>query len=84
MDVTGYDFSNWYIDEDHPNGYMMMVQITRIEATDDVEWSRSTTTNNDVSGLWLPQDTLGERELLLPFDQPTTLFVERAYVLVYG
>lgn len=84
VDVTGYDFSNWYIDEDHPNGYMMMVQITRIEATDDVEWSRSTNTNNDVSGLWLPQDTLGERELLLPFDQPTTLFVERAYVLDYG
>ena len=84
VDVTGYDFSDWYIDEEHPDGYMMVVQITRIEAMDNVEWSRSTQTNNDVSGLWLPADTFGERELLLPFDQPTTLFVERAYVLDYG
>ena len=84
VDVTGYDFSQWYIDEGHPDGYMMVVQITRIEAMDDVEWSRSTQTNNDKSGLWLPADTFGERELLLPFDQPTTLFVENAYVLDYA
>ncbi len=84
VDVTGYDFSNWYIDETHPDGYMMVVQITRIEAMDNVEWGRSTQTNNDVSGLWLPADTFGHRELLLPFDQPNTIFVERAYVLDYG
>ena len=84
VDVTGYDFSNWYIDEDHPDGYMMVVQITRIEAMDNVEWSRSTNTNNAQSGLWLPVNAQGQRELLLPFDQPTTIFVERAYVLDYG
>ena len=84
VDVTGYDFSNWYIDEDHPDGYMMVVEITRIEAMDNVEWGRSTTTNHRQSGLWLPANAKGERELLLPFDQPTTLFVERAYVLDYG
>lgn len=84
VDVTGYDFSQWYIDEDHPDGYMMVVKIDRIEAMDDVQWGRSTYTNNSQSGLWLPEDTLGERELLLAFDQPSTIFVERAYVLDYG
>ena len=84
VDVTGYDFSNWYMNEDHPNGYMMVVKIDRIEAMDNVQWGRSTATNHQQSGLWLPADAKGERELLLPFDQPNTLFVERAYVLDYG
>ena len=83
VDITGYDFTNWYINEDHP-GYKMYVTITRIEATEDVQWSRSTTTNHERSGLWLPADKDGKRELLLAFDQPTTIFVERAYVLDYG
>jgi hypothetical protein len=51
---------------------------------DDVQWGRSTATNHERSGLWLPADENGHRELLLPFDQPTTIFVERAYVLDYG
>ena len=84
VDITGYDFENWYISERHPEGYKMVVTVTRIEARDDVQWSRSTTTNNGQSGLWLPANEKGERQLLLPFDQPTTIFVERAYVLDYG
>lgn len=84
VDVTGYDFSNWYIDVDHPDGYMMVVQISRIEAMDNVEWGRSTNTNYETSGLWLPANEKGERELLLPFEQPSTIFVERAYVLDYA
>ena len=85
IDITGYDFENWYInDTDHTEGYKMVVEVTRIEATDDVEWGRSTSTNNEMSGLWLPADKNGERQLLLPFDQPSTIFVERAYVLDYG
>ena len=84
VDVTGYDFSDWYIDEEHPDGYMMVVQISRIEAMDNVQWGRSTKTNHDRSGLWLPTDEQGNRELLLAFDQPSTIFVERAYVLDYG
>ncbi len=84
VDITGYDFSNWYINESHPNGYRLMVQITRIEGREDVEWGRSTLTNNPESGLWLPKNAQGERVLLLPFDQPSTIFVERAYVLDYA
>ena len=84
VDITGYDFENWYISEKHPNGFKMVVEITGIEATDDVQWGRSTSTNNEQSGLWLPKDAKGNRQLLLPFRQPTTIFVERAYVLDYG
>ena len=84
VDITGYDFHNWYISETHTKGYKMVVTITRVEATEDVQWSRSTATNHERSGLWLPADANGKRELLLPFNQPTTIFVERAYVLDYG
>ena len=84
VDITGYNFHEWYINAEKTKGYKMIVTITRVEARDDAEWGRSTSTNNDVSGLWLPQDTFGQRELLLPFDQPSTIFVERAYVLDYG
>ncbi len=84
VDITGYNFSEWYISETHTKGYKMVVTITQLEATDDVEWSRSTFTNNEESGLWLPADEDGNRQLLQPFQQPTTVFVERAYVLDYG
>ena len=84
VDITGYDFHEWYVSESHTKGYKMVVTITCVEATDDVQWGRSTATNNDQSGLWLPADDNGNRQLLLPFEQPTTIFVERAYVLDYG
>lgn len=84
VDITGYDFHNWFISDEHREGYKMVVTITRVEAREDVEWGRSTNTNDEKSGLWLPADPSGNRELLLPFDQPTTIFVERAYVLDYG
>lgn len=83
IDITGYEFNDWYIDEDH-DGWKMVVEVTRVEARDDVKWGVSTKTNNDQSGLWLPADEQENRELLLPFDQPNTIFVERAYVLDYG
>ncbi|MBQ3074801.1 MAG: InlB B-repeat-containing protein [Clostridia bacterium] len=84
VDVSGYNFSEWYINESSPSGYKMVVKITRVEARDDVEWGRSTFTNNAKSGMWLPLNEEGERQLLLAFEQPTTIFVERAYVLDYG
>lgn len=84
VDITGYDFTQWYINENHTSGFKMVVTITRVEARDDVEWGRSTSTNHDQSGLWLPADEYERRELLLAFNQPTTIFVERAYVLDYG
>ena len=84
VDITGYDFENWYISDKHPKGYKMVVEISRVEARDDVEWGRSTATNNDQSGLWLPADAQGNRELLLAFNQPKTIFVQRAYVLDYA
>jgi len=84
VDITGYDFYNWFINEQHTKGYKMVVTITRVEARDDVQWGRSVPTNNAQSGLWLPADENGNRQLLLPFEQPTTIFVERAYVLDYG
>lgn len=83
VDITGYDFETGYITPEHP-GYKLIAQITCVEATDEVQWGRSTATNNEQSGLWLPMDAQGDRKLLLPFDQPTTIFVERAYVLDYG
>lgn len=83
VEITGYDFDQWYIKEDHP-GYKMVVEITRVEARDNVQWGRSVTTNHEQSGLWLPADENGNRELLRVFDQPNTIFVERAYVLDYG
>lgn len=84
IDVTGYNFDDWYISEDHTTGYKMVVKVTRIEAQDDVEWGKSTNTNYSTSGLWLPADANGNRQLLLPFEQPATIFVERAYVLDYA
>lgn len=86
VDVTGFRYDDWYIsgEDGHTEGYKVVVTINRVEAMDDVEWSRSTATNYETSGLWLPADANGKRELLLPFDQPTTIFVERAYVLDYG
>ena len=83
IDITGYDFENDFINEDHP-GYKMVVEITCVEATDEVQWGRSVATNNEQSGLWLPADKNGNRQMLMAFDQPTTIFVERAYVLDYG
>ena len=84
VDITGYNFEDWYISDTHTVGYKMVVTITQIEAKDNVQWGVSTPTNNEQSGLWLPADEYGHRELLLPFQQPTTIFVERAYVLDYG
>lgn len=84
VDITGYNFADWYISETNINGYKMVVTIDRVEAMDSVQWSRSTFTNEEQSGLWLPKDEQGNRQLLLPFDQPTTIFVERAFVLDYG
>ena len=84
VDITGYDFDEWYISNEKTTGYKMVVTITRVEARDDVAWGRATDTNYSQSGLWLPADEQGNRELLLPFDQPSTIFVERAYVLDYG
>ena len=84
VDVTGYAYKDWYISEDHQEGFKMIVTISRVEAMDDVQWGRSTSTNNAQSGLWLPMDEYGNRQLLMAFDQPNTIFVERAYVLDYG
>ncbi len=83
VDITGYDFENNYIKEGH-DGYKMVIEITSVEARDDVQWGRSTATNHERSGLWLPADESGNRQLLMAFNQPTTIFVERAYVLDYG
>ncbi len=83
VDISGYDFTNGYISENHP-GFKLIVTITKIEAQDDVEWGRSTRTNYETSGIWLPADRYGSRQLLLPFEQPTTIFTERSYVLDYA
>ena len=83
VDITGYDFENNYIKDGH-DGYKMVIEITSVEARDNVQWGRSTATNHERSGLWLPADGSGNRQLLMAFNQPTTIFVERAYVLDYG
>jgi len=84
VDVSGYDFSTAYMNEDHPNGYKLVVEITRVEATEDVLWSHTMSTNNAKSGVWAPADENGYRELLASFEQPSTIFAHRQYVLDYG
>lgn len=84
IDITGYKYNDYFINETHPNGKKVIVTITNVEARDDVVWGRSTKTNHEQSGVWLPADSQGKRQMLLAFEQPTTIFVERAYVLDYA
>lgn len=84
VDVSGYDFRTAYISSEHTNGYKLVVEITRVEATDDVVWSHTMSTNNSKSGVWAPADEDGYRELLAAFEQPSTIFAHRQYVLDYG
>ena len=84
VDITGYQYDKWFMNAGKLEGYRLVATITRVEATEDVEWGKTTTTNHAQSGLWLRMDENGERHLLETFDQPTTVFVERAYVLDYG
>lgn len=84
VDISGYLYDKWYMNAEKLEGYRLVATITRIEATEDVVWGRATSTNHAQSGLWLPEDENGNRELLETFVQPTTAFVERAYVLDYG
>jgi len=84
VDVTGYDFEEWYVGSEENDQYKLMVEIQGTKATSSVEFGRATYTNGPESGLWSPEDEDGERELLIPFERPTTIFVERAYVLDYG
>lgn len=84
IDITGYKYNDYFINATHPNGKKVIVTITNVEARDDVVWGRSTKTNHEQSGVWLPADSQGKRQMLLAFEQPTTIFVERAYVLDYA
>ncbi len=84
VDVTGYDFEQWYEGAQESDRYKLQVVIRGAEATDSVEFGRATYTNGPDSGLWSPEDEEGNRELLVPFERPTTIFVQRAYVLDYG
>ena len=85
VDVLGYEYSNeeWYLNAESPNGRRLIATITRVEARDNVAWGESQSTNNEKSGLWLRENN-GERYLLEVFNQPSTVFVERAYVVDYG
>ena len=84
VDISGYRYNQWFMNSNKLEGFRLVATITRIEATEDVAWGRATSTNHAQSGLWLPEDENGNRELLETFVQPTTAFVERAYVLDYG
>ena len=84
VDVSGYDFSTAFISSDHINGYKLVVEITGVEATDDVVWSHTMSTNHVKSGVWAPADENGYRELLASFEQPSTIFAYRQYVLDYS
>ena len=84
VDITGYDLKEWYMNASHPEGARLVATITRVEATDNVPWDVATSTNHEQSGLWLPIDDQNNRKLLEAFEQPQTVFSERAYVLDYG
>ena len=86
VDIVGYEYSNpeWYMNAETPEGFRLVVTITRVEARDDVTWNHAQSTNNKQSGLWLPATEGNDRELLEAFVEPSTIFVERAYVLDYG
>ena len=80
----GYDYSSWYMNAGKLSGFRLVATITGVEAQDDVTWGRAQSTNHNKSGLYLPKDSNGDRQLLEAFVQPSTVFVERAYVLDYG
>lgn len=84
VDITGYDLKEWYMNAGKLEGFRLVATITRVEAMANVPFGRATATNHAQSGLWLPGDEEGNRVLLEAFDQPSTVFVERAYVLDYG
>ena len=86
VDIVGYEYNNkeWYMNAETPDGARLVVTITHVEARDDVAWNRAQSTNNSQSGLWLPATEDSGRELLEAFVEPSTVFVERAYVLDYG
>ena len=86
VDIIGYDYGSeeWYLNASSPNGKRLIVTITRVEARDNVNWGRLHYTNHEQSGLWLRAVGQQQRELLEAFNQPSTVFVERAYVLDYG
>lgn len=81
VDVTGYDYINDYIKEGH-NGKRLVVEISGVEATNDVPWGRATVTNQSESGIWMVEN--GVEEQFLAFEQPTTIFIQRSYVLDYA
>ncbi len=85
VDIVGYDYSSeeWYLNQESPHGRRLIVTITRVEAQDDVVWNKPQTTNQNESGFWAVAEN-GEEYLLETFVQPSTVFVERAYVLDYG
>ena len=85
IDIVGYDYSNpeWYLNAASPNGRRLIVTISRVEARDTVDWNKPQTTNQKESGFWALAET-GEQYLLEAFVQPTTIFVDRAYVVDYG
>ena len=84
VDVVGYKYDEWFLNAEKPVGSRLVVIITKVEAQDDVAWGHAQTTNHNQSGLWLSVDANGSRELLEVFNQPSTVFVERTYVLDYG
>ena len=84
VDISGYRYNEWYMNAGKLEGFRLVATITRVEAMADVPFGRATATNNAQSGLWLPGDEEDDRVLMEAFDQPSTVFVERAYVLDYG
>lgn len=84
VDITGYDLTDWFVNETHTQGARLVATITRVEATDYVPWDVATSTNHEQSGLWMPADDQNNQKLLEAFEQPLTVFSKRVYVLDYG
>jgi len=84
VEYTGFDFSANYLNETKKNGYKLVVEITGVEATDDVVYGRPVFTNSEESALLLAEDAAGNRQQLMTFPTPSTIFIQRAYVLDYG
>ena len=85
VEATGFDFNaNYFSQGGHENGAKMIVTITRVEATDAVNWNQTNLTNNPYSGVWSPVLEDGTRAQIGVFPQPNTIFTDTVVVMDYA
>lgn len=85
VEVTGFDYSQMYIAPEHP-GAKLVVTIRGLRVLPTAETDKVISTNRPESGLWKQADESGNHPTKpeIAFDQPTTYFPSKTYVLDYA